>query len=126
MNQLYGVSMSNIWKTGLQADVRYSKFNSAFATGTYQSASITRSLTDRFRINAQVGKYDYTSPLAKSSNSFFGNFTLDMNLGSKYFLESAITTQRGGTQQYDQYTFVLGYRFNNRGSTRRSTNVDKK
>jgi len=39
--------------------------------------------------------------------------------GSNYFMESAITTQRGGTQQYDQWTFVLGYRFNNRSSARR-------
>jgi hypothetical protein len=123
MNSLYGVSMSNIWKTGLQADVRYSKFDSSFASGTYQSASLTRSLNERFRLNAQVGKYDYTSSLATSSNSFFVNLMLDMNLGSNYFMESAITTQRGGTQQYDQWTFVLGYRFNNRSSARRSANA---
>jgi len=115
--------MSNIWKTGLQADVRYSKFDSSFASGTYQSASLTRSLNERFRLNAQVGKYDYTSSLATSSNSFFVNLMLDMNLGSNYFMESAITTQRGGTQQYDQWTFVLGYRFNNRSSARRSANA---
>jgi hypothetical protein len=48
---------------------------------------------------------------------------LDMNLGSNYFMESAITTQRGGTQQYDQWTFVLGYRFNNRSSARRLANA---
>jgi hypothetical protein len=124
MNSLYGVSMSNIWKTGLQADVRYSKFDSSFASGTYQSASLTRNLDERFRINAQLGKYDYTSSLATSSNSFFVNLMLDMNLGSKYFMESAVTTQRGGTQQYDQWTFVLGYRFNNRSSARRLANAD--
>ncbi len=123
MNSLYGVSMSNIWKTGLQADVRYSKFDSSFASGTYQSASLTRDIDERFRINAQVGKYDYSSSLATSSNSFFVNLMLDMNLGSNYFMESAITTQRGGTQQYDQWTFVLGYRFNNRSSARRLANA---
>jgi hypothetical protein len=126
MNSLYGVSMSNIWKTGLQADVRYSKFDSSFASGTYRAASLTRDLGERFRLNAQVGKYDYSSSLATSSNSFFVNLMLDMNLGSKYFMESAITTQRGGTQQYDQWTFVMGYRFNNRNSSRRLANADNK
>ena len=123
MNSLYGVSMSNIWRTGLQADVRYSKFDSSFASGTYRSASLTRDLGERFRLNAQVGKYDYTSSLATSSNSFFVNLMLDMNLGSNYFMESAVTTQRGGTQQYDQWTVVLGYRFNNRSSSRRLANA---
>ena len=32
LNDLIGITMSNIWKTGLQADVRYSKFDSAFAS----------------------------------------------------------------------------------------------
>jgi len=49
-----------------------------------------------------------------------------MNVGAKYFLESAFTTQRGGTQPYDQFTIVFGYRFNNRSSTGRLANVDKK
>ncbi len=127
MNTLYGASMSNIWKTGLMVDARYSKFDSSFASGTYQAASLTRNLTDRFRLNAQVGKYDYTSSFAANSNSFFVNLMLDMNLGSKFFMESAVTTQRGGTQQYDQWTFVLGYRFNNRkSSAKRLANEDKK
>ena len=44
LNTLFGVTMSNIWKTGIQADARYSKFDSAFASGTYRSVSITRDL----------------------------------------------------------------------------------
>jgi hypothetical protein len=125
LNTLYGVTMSNIWKTRLEADARYSKFNSAFASGTYQSFSITRNLSDRFRINGQIGKYDYTSSLATNSNSFFVNIMADVNLGSRYFIENAITTQRGGTQQYDQWTVVFGYRFDNRKSAKRLTHDDK-
>lgn len=125
LNTLFGVTMSNIWKTGMEADARYSKFNSAFASGTYQSFSIIRNISERLRINGQVGKYDYTSSLATSSNSFFVNIMADVNLGSRYFIENAITTQRGGTQQYDQWTVVFGYRFDNRKSSRRLMHDDK-
>ena len=126
LNTLYGVTMSNIWKTGLRADLRYSKFNSSFASGSYKTVSITRDLTQRFQLNAQAGNYSYTSPFASSSDSIFVNLMFDMNVGAKYFLESAFTTQRGGTQPYDQFTIVFGYRFNNRSSTGRLANVDKK
>jgi hypothetical protein len=35
------------------------------------------------------------------------------------FLQSAFTTQRGGTADYNQWTTVLGYRFDNRAAMRR-------
>ena len=116
--------MTNIWKTGIEADARYSKFNSAFASGTYQSFSITRNVSEKLRINAQVGKYDYSSSLATNSNSFFVNIMSDLNLGSRFFVENAFTTQRGGTQQYDQWTSIFGYRFDNRKSGRRFKHDD--
>jgi hypothetical protein len=123
MNSLYGVTMSNIWKTGLQADVRYSKFDSAFAAGTYRSVSLTRDLGERFRMNLQGGSYVYNSTLAANSNSYFVNLLAEINLGSRYFMQSAFTTQRGGTQEYNQWTTTLGLRFDNRASSRRASHV---
>lgn len=123
MNSLYGVTMSNIWKTGLQADVRYSKFNSVFATGTYRSASLTRDLGERFRLDLQGGRYLYNSTFAANSNSYFVNLLVDMNLGARYFLQSDFTTQRGGTVNYNQWTTTLGFRFDNRKSSRRASHV---
>ena len=117
--------MSNIWKTGIEADARYSKFDSAFASGTYRSFSINRNLSERFRLNAQMGNYNYVSSLATTSNSYFMNIMLDVNLGSRYFIENAFTTQRGGTQQYDQWTVVYGYRFDNRRKARRVIHDNK-
>ena len=125
LNKLFGVTMSNIWKTGIEADARYSTFDSAFASGTYRSFSITRNLSERFRLNAQMGNYNYVSSLATTSNSYFMNILLDLNLGSRYFIENAFTTQRGGTQQYDQWTVVYGYRFDNRRKARRVINDNK-
>ncbi len=124
LNTLYGVSMSNIWKTGLEADVRYSKFDSAFAAGTYRSVSVTRDLGERFRLNIQVGNYSYDSSLAASSRSNFVNTMFDTNLGSRFFLQSAFTAQRGGTMEYNQWTTTLGLRFNNRAATRRAAHAN--
>jgi hypothetical protein len=117
--------MSNIWKTGLQADVRCSKFDSAFAAGTYRSVSITRDLGERFRLNLQGGSYVYNSSLAANSNSYFVNLLFDTNLGARYFMQSGVTTQRGGTQEYNQWTTTIGYRFDNRASTRRAAHANQ-
>jgi len=125
LNTLYGVTMSNIWKTGLEADVRYSKFDSSFASGTYRSASLSRDLGERFRLYLQGGSYTYNSSLAADSNSFFVNTMFETNLGARYFLQSAFTAQRGGTMEYNQWTTTLGLRFDNRASRRRVANANQ-
>ena len=114
LNKMFGATMSNIWKTGLQADARYSKFDSSFASGTYTTVTVTRDLLDNLRMNLQVGRYAYDSSVAASSASKFANIFFDTNLGSRLFLESQFTAQRGGSLDYDQWTTTLGYRFNNR------------
>jgi hypothetical protein len=123
LNELFGATMSHIWKTGLQADVRYSKFDSSFANGTYRSVTLTRDLGDRFRLNLQGGRYAYSSSLAKSDSSDFVNFMFDTNLGARLFIESAFTAQRGGNLNYNQTMTVIGYRFDNRASTKRGRNA---
>ncbi len=119
LNELFGVTMANIWKTGLQADARYSKFDSAFAAGTYRTITLSRDLGERFTLNLQVGSYLYNSSLAANSNSDFINLLCDTNLGAKFFLETAFTRQRGGTLNYNQWTTAFGYRFDNRSKLRR-------
>jgi len=124
LNQLFGATMSHVWKTGLQADVRYSKFDSSFASGTYRSVTLTRDLGDRFRLNLQGGRYAYASSLAKADSSDFVNFMFDTNLGARLFIESAFTAQRGGNLNYNQTMTTLGYRFDNRASTKRGRNAN--
>ena len=123
LNDLFGVTMSNIWRTGIQADVRYSKFDSAFASGTYRNLTVSRDIGERFRVNLQGGSYIYNSSLAANSNSYFVNLLADTNLGARYFVENAFTTQRGGTMNYNQWTTTFGYRFDNRSKLRRAANA---
>jgi hypothetical protein len=116
LNQMYGTTVSHIWKTGLTLDARYSKFDNSFSAGTYKSVMLTRDLGERFRLNVQGGQYSYNSTLASANNSNFVNVMFDTNLGAKMFLESAFTTQRGGSLNYNQWMTTLGYRFDNRAS----------
>jgi hypothetical protein len=123
LNRLFGVTLSNIGKTGLTADARYSKFSSAFASGTYSTVTLSRDLIDNLHLNLQAGRYAYSSSLATNSNSKFVNFLFDTNIGSRLFLESMFTLQRGGSLNYNQWTNTLGYRFNNRSSSRKATHA---
>lgn len=119
LNELFGLILANILKTGLEADVQYSKFNSAFASGSYRNISLIRNMGERLQLNLQVGKYAYDSSLAATNNSYFANILGDLNLGARFFVEGDFTTQRGGNTDYDQWTTILGYRFDNRSRTRR-------
>lgn len=118
-NELFGATVSHIWKTGLQADARYSKFNSPFASGTYSTITISRDLLENLQLNVQGGSYAYNSTAAANSASKFVNLLFDTNLGSHLFLESMFTAQRGGSLDYNQWTTTLGVRFNNRAASRR-------
>lgn len=123
LNKLFGLTVSNIWKTGLQADARYSKFDSAFSSGTYTTLTVSRSILDNLELNLQGGRYAYTSSVAATSNSNFVNCLFDTNLGTHLFAESMFTLQRGGSMNYSQWTNTIGYRFNNRAGARRSANA---
>jgi hypothetical protein len=119
LNQMFGATVTRIWKTGLEADARYSKFDSAFASGTYTTFTLSRDLLDNLRVNVQAGRYAYNSAIATNSGSDFVNCLFDTNLGAKLFVESMFTAQRGGSLNYNQWTTTLGYRFNNRAANRR-------
>jgi hypothetical protein len=117
-NTMYGATMARIWKTELTIDARYSKFDSSFASGIYRTVTISRDLGDRFRFNLQGGTQSFASSLSSDRGEYFANLLFDTNLGARYFLEGSFTTQRGGAQEYNQYTATFGYRFDNRSRER--------
>ena len=120
LNELVGLTATHLWNTGFGIDARYAKFDSAFASGTYRTVSVTRDLGQRFRFDLMGGRYDYSSSFAQTSNSLFINALFDADLGAKLFVQSLFTTQRGGAADYNQWTNTIGYRFDNRGAMRRA------
>jgi hypothetical protein len=115
-----GVTLARIPKTGMQIDARYSQFNSAFAVGSYRTLTLSRTLADRFQLNLQGGTQAFTSSFTTNTSGWFVNGYCDTNLGSRFFVETGYTTQRGGTDNYDQWTTTLGLRFDNRAALRRA------
>jgi hypothetical protein len=113
-NQMYGVSSGPIWKTGIRADLRYSKYDSAFGTGDYRSLMISRNISDRMHLEAQFGEQNLTSSFTSQTRSRFFNTQFDTNLGGRFFLQGGFTMERGGQYDYDQWSTTLGYRFDNR------------
>ncbi len=113
-NTLFGVSSGPLWRTGIRADVRFSRFDSAFARGSYRALSLSRNLREALRVEVQAGSQTFVSPFTKDNGSRFLNTHVDLNIGSRYFLEGGLTLQRGGWQDYNQWYTSFGYRFDNR------------
>jgi hypothetical protein len=114
LNQLYGITFGRLPWVGIRADGHYARFNSSFGNGSYESISLSRSLSENFRLELLGGKQDFASALSSNTNSKFVTSNLEMNVGSHYFMQGGFTVSRGVSQDYDQWLFTLGYRFDTR------------
>jgi hypothetical protein len=116
-NQLYGVTMGRVPWIGMRADVHYSKFDSAFGNGSYESVSLSRNLNDNLRWEVLGGRQSFLGSTTKDISHFVtGNF--EAALGPHYFVQTGYTWNRGANQNYDQWLFTFGYRFDNRSKGR--------
>ena len=110
LNQAFGVSFGSLWKTGLLLDLHYSKFNSSFGSGKYESFSLSKSLTDTFRVQLYGGRQDFNTALSTNTNSNFVNAVVDWNVGKRYFLEGNYGYYHGTGLNYWQWSSTFGYR----------------
>jgi hypothetical protein len=110
LNQSYGLALGRLWKTGVLLDLHYSKFNSAFGSGKYESFSLSKSLTDSFRVQVYGGRQNFATALSKNTNSNFVNGVVDWNVGPRYFLEGNFGWYHGTSLSYTQWSSVFGYR----------------
>jgi hypothetical protein len=115
LNQMYGLTWSEIWRTGLRADLHYSKFDSSFARGNYQVLSLSRHIGNRMNWDAQVGRQALDSSFTVNNRSVFVDTSFDTNLGSHSYLQSGYTIERGAQLNYNQWYLSLGYRLNVKG-----------
>jgi hypothetical protein len=118
-NYLAGASASDILDSGIRVGIRFSRFDSSFGRGTYQSLSLSREVGEYFQFELQGGQQDFKSIYTNQDRARFVNGTVDWFIGHDYFLGGGVTVYRGKVQDYNQYFFRLGYRFDNR---RRSNN----
>ncbi len=111
LNQAFGLTVPNLWKTGLMADVHYSKFDSSFGSGKYTSVSLSKNVTDSFRLQFLGGHQTFSSGLTNNNHSNFVNAVVDWNVGPRYFVEGNFGWYRGTSMNYQQWSTVFGYRF---------------
>jgi len=110
LNQSYGLSLGRLWNTGVLLDLHYSKFDSAFGSGKYESFSLSKSITDAFRFQIYGGHQVFASALSTNTNSNFVNGVVDWNVGPRYFLEGNYGWYHGTSLSYSQWSGVFGYR----------------
>ena len=110
-NQMYGLTFGEIKKTGLQLDLRYTKFDSSFGQGSYEFVSVSRSLADRFHVQLQAGTQHLNSAFSANSNSKFVTSIVDWSIGPRYFFEGLYSWNTGTSMNYQQTNFTFGYRF---------------
>ena len=113
LNQMYGLTFGRVPVVKLRVDVHYSRFNSSFGNGHYESLSLSRQLSDHLRIEALLGQQNFGSTLTAGNRSRFLTGTIETVLGPHYYLQSNFTTNRGDLS-YDQLMISIGYRFDNR------------
>jgi hypothetical protein len=110
-NQMYGVTLGRVWKTGFRLDLRHSTFDSSFGKGSYRSVTLAREIGNRFRFDLQGGQQDFVSSSANRNRARWMTSNGDWLLGKHYFLGGGVTLYRGDSQTYDQWFLNLGYRF---------------
>jgi hypothetical protein len=111
LNESYGITFSNLGRTGLFLDLHYTQFNSSFGSGQYESVSLSRNLTEMLRVQVLAGDQKFNSPLTSNSSSRFVNGTVDWTISRKYFVEGLIGYYNGTTLNYTQWSTIFGYRF---------------
>lgn len=110
LNYMGGVTLDRGFLP-FQIDLRYSRFNSSFGNGNYQSVTLIRQVGDKMHMNIQVGYQSLASAFTNQTNAKYGSANIDYLIGTHYILGAGWTLYRGGAQNYDQTFINFGYRF---------------
>lgn len=95
----------------LRTDLRYSKFTSSFAKGSYASITLSRQFGEKIQFSASGGVQTLISPFTAQTRTKYGAVTVDYLIGDHFSLGAGWTVYHGGSQNYDQTYINFGYRF---------------
>lgn len=111
LNQLYGMTLSRLGSTQLHLDLRYSKFDSSFGRGSYESFSLSREFKMGLRLQLDGGQQNFNSSLTQQTRARWVTTNSDWFLGRHYFMGSGFTLYRGNVQKYNEVFMTSGFRF---------------
>lgn len=110
-NQMYGLTIGEIWRTGIRGDVRYSHFDSSFGRGRYASLSLSRTFRDVLRWEVSAGRQNFNSALTQNTSYRNLGTRIEWYPDSTFFMDCGFSRQRGTVMDYNQWFIGLGYRF---------------
>jgi AMIN domain-containing protein len=113
LNEMFGLTLGRLPWLKLRADAHYARFNSSFGTGSYESVSLSRQMSDRLRLEVLIGQQNFASMVTNNNRARFVTGTVETTLGPHYYLQGSFTTNRGQLS-YDQFMFSMGYRFDSK------------
>lgn len=111
VNQAYDIGWKRLPVVDLRVDVRYTSYSSSFGSGSYESVSLTRELSETLRLEFEGGLQNTQSIYSTQGPARFFNSMIDWQIGRHYFLMGNWLNYRGASQNYDQISISLGYRF---------------
>src|SRR6266404_4476782 len=111
LNQMYGITWSEIGHTGLRADFHYSRFASPYAQGDYRILTLSRHIGERMMWDTQIGQQNLISSWTANGRSLFFDTSFDTSLTSHTYFQTGYTISHGAQLNYDQWYLSLGYRF---------------
>jgi hypothetical protein len=113
LNEMYGLTFGRLPLLKLRADAHYARFTSSFGTGSYESISVSRQLSEELRLEILAGQQSFNSTLTTNNRLRFVTSTVEKSLGPRYYVQGNFTVN-SGQLSYDQFMFSLGYRFDSR------------
>jgi hypothetical protein len=118
LNEMFGVTFNRLPLLQLRASANYARFNSSFGSGSYESLTVSRQMSENLRLEFLLGQQDFSSALTSVSRSRFLTSTWETNLGPHYYIQGNFTVNRG-QMNYEQWLFSIGYRFDSRNKARK-------
>jgi hypothetical protein len=113
LNEMYGVTFNRTPWLHLRAAANYAQFNSSFGSGSYESLSLSRQMSETFRLELLAGQQNFSSAVTTANRSRFLTSTWEKTLGPHYYIQGNFTVNRGQLN-YEQWLFSMGYRFDNK------------
>lgn len=113
LNEMFGITFNRLPVLHIRAAANYAKFNSSFGSGSYEALTLSRQMSENFRLELLAGQQDFASAVTTANRSRFLTTTWETTLGPHYYIQGNFTINRG-QMNYEQYMFSIGYRFDNK------------
>jgi len=113
LNEMFGITFNRLPVWQLRAAANYARFNSSFGSGSYESFSVSRQMSEALRLELLAGQQNFSSALTANNRSRFLTSTWETTLGPHYYIQGNFTINRGQLS-YQQWMFSIGYRFDSK------------